>query len=95
MAKALKINPRDNVAVVLADVSPGEEIVVTTDDTVVRIEARQAIASGHKIALMDLGNDQPIIKYGEEIGRAQGEIGAGDWVHLHNLTCRRGHEKPA
>lgn len=95
MAKALKINPRDNVAVVLADVRPGEEIVVTTDEKVVRLEARQAIAFGHKIALADLHNDQPIIKYGEEIGRAQGEIGAGDWIHLHNLTCRRGHEKPA
>lgn len=95
MAKALKINPRDNVAVVLADVNPGEEIVVTTDEKVVHIEARQAIPFGHKIALTDLGSDQPIIKYGEEIGRAQGKIGAGDWVHLHNLTCRRGHEKSA
>ena len=93
MAKALKINPRDNVAVVLADVRPGEEIVVTTDEGVVRLEARQAIAFGHKIALADLHADQPIIKYGEEIGRAQTEISAGDWIHLHNLTCRRGHEQ--
>ena len=95
MAKALKINPRDNVAVVLADARPGEEIVVTTDGEVVRLEARQAIAFGHKIALADLHADQPIIKYGEEIGRAQTEIVAGDWIHLHNLTCRRGHEQPA
>jgi altronate dehydratase small subunit len=92
MAKALKINPRDNVAVVLADVAPGEEVVVTTDHEVVRLAARQAIAFGHKIALTALDNDQPIIKYGEEIGRAQGQIGAGDWIHLHNLACRRGHE---
>lgn len=95
MAKALKINPADNVAVVLADVRSGEEIVVTTGGEAVRLEARQAIAFGHKIALADLHEDQPIIKYGEEIGRAQTEIGAGDWIHLHNLTCRRGHEGPA
>jgi altronate dehydratase small subunit len=95
MAKALKINPRDNVAVVLADVRPGEEIVVTTDAEVIRLAARQAIAFGHKIALTELHADQPIIKYGEEIGRAQTLIGAGEWVHLHNLTCRRGHDQPA
>jgi altronate dehydratase small subunit len=96
MAKALKINPADNVAVVLSDVRPGEEIVVTTDDgVVIRLEARQAVAFGHKIALADLHPDQPIIKYGEEIGRAQTEIVAGDWIHLHNLTCRRGHQEPA
>jgi len=95
MAKALRINPRDNVAVVLADVRPGEEVVVTTDGEVVRLEARQAIAFGHKIALTDLHTEEPIIKYGEEIGRAQMEIDAGDWIHLHNLNCRRGHEQPA
>jgi altronate dehydratase small subunit len=95
MAKALKINPADNVAVVLADVRPGEGIVVTTDRESVCLDARQAIAFGHKIALADIHTDQPIIKYGEEIGRAQTEIAAGDWIHLHNLTCRRGHAEPA
>lgn len=93
MAKALKINPRDNVAVVLADVRPGDEVVVTTAGEAVRLEARQAIAFGHKIALTDLHADEPIIKYGEEIGRAQTKIIAGDWIHLHNLTCRRGHDQ--
>ncbi len=95
MAKALKIDPRDNVAVVLSDVGPGEEIVVKTDGKVIRLEARQAIAFGHKIALADLCTDEPIIKYGEEIGRAQREIVAGDWIHLHNLVCRRGHDQSA
>ena len=95
MAKALKINPCDNVAVVLADVRPGEEVVVTTDQEVVRIAARQEIPFGHKVALTDLGIDEPIVKYGEEIGRAQVPIAAGDWIHLHNLTCRRGHDQPA
>lgn len=95
MAKALKIHPADNVAVVLADVCSGEEITVTIGGEAIRLAARQAVAFGHKIALSDLHTDQPIIKYGEEIGRAQTEIAAGDWIHLHNLTCRRGHEGPA
>ena len=95
MAKALKINSADNVAVVLADVKPGDPITVTTDGEALCLDARQDIAFGHKVALADIHTDQPIIKYGEEIGRALNEIGAGDWVHLHNLTCRRGHEQPA
>ena len=92
MIKALKINPRDNVAVLLTDAKAGEAVEVITDSGVLHLDARDDIAFGHKIALADLHADQPIIKYGEEIGRAQTEIGAGDWIHLHNLTCRRGHE---
>ncbi|MCE5265892.1 MAG: UxaA family hydrolase [Deltaproteobacteria bacterium] len=95
MAKALKINPADNVAVVLANVRTGEEIEVTAEGGAIRLEARQAVAFGHKVALSDLEPDQPIIKYGEEIGRAQTRIAAGDWIHLHNLTCRRGHDGQA
>ena len=95
MAKALKINAGDNVAVVLADVKAGEEVGVMTDTDVVQIRAQQDIAFGHKIALADLTVDQPIIKYGEEIGRARTAILAGDWIHLHNLYCRRGHEDRA
>jgi hypothetical protein len=51
MAKALKINAGDNVAVVLADVKAGEEVGVVTDTDVVQIRAQQDIAFGHKIAL--------------------------------------------
>ncbi|OHE22342.1 MAG: altronate dehydratase [Syntrophus sp. GWC2_56_31] len=91
MAKALKINTRDNCAVLLTDVKGGEPVEVRTDAGVSRLDARCAIASGHKIALVGLAVDQPIIKYGEEIGRAQTAIEPGDWIHLHNVYCRRGH----
>ncbi len=93
MAKALKINPRDNVAVLLGEIRSGETADVATGAEVIRIRARQEIAFGHKIALADLDPDQPIIKYGEEIGRARTAIIAGDWIHIHNLYCRRGHEE--
>jgi hypothetical protein len=92
VTKALKINARDNCAVLLADVKKGEPVEVHADAGVSRLDARCAIASGHKIALVSLAVDQPIIKYGEEIGRAQAAIEAGDWIHLHNVYCRRGHE---
>jgi len=92
MAKALKINARDNCAVLLADVKKDETVEVRSETGVFSLNARCAIALGHKIALVSLTADQPIIKYGEEIGRAQTAIEAGDWIHLHNVYCRRGHE---
>jgi hypothetical protein len=92
VAKALKINTRDNVAVLLEGIRSGETADVMTGEGVMHMEARQEIAFGHKIALANLSADQPIIKYGEEIGRARTAIFAGDWIHLHNLYCRRGHE---
>ena len=92
MAKALKINNRDNCAVLLADVKAGETVEVQTDTGMVRLNARHDIALGHKITLINLDADQPIIKYGEEIGRAMTAIEAGDWIHLHNIYCRRGHD---
>ena len=92
MAKALKINARDNCAVLLADVKKGETVEVRSETGVLSLNARCAIVLGHKIALTSLAADQPIIKYGEEIGRAQTAIEAGDWIHLHNVYCRRGHE---
>jgi altronate dehydratase small subunit len=92
MAKALKIDTRDNCAVLLADVKKGESVEVRTDAGVISLSARCDIASGHKIALASLAVDQPIVKYGEEIGRTRAAIQGGDWIHLHNVYCRRGHE---
>ncbi len=93
MVKALRINDRDNCAVLLADVKKGETVEVRTLTGTVHLDARQDIMMGHKIALVSLGVDQPIVKYGEEIGRAGAAIEAGGWIHLHNVICRRGHEK--
>ena len=91
MAKALKIDARDNCAVLLADVKKGEAVEVRTDTGVLLLSAGSTIAFGHKIALVSVAVDQPIIKYGEEIGRASTAIHGGDWIHLHNVSCRRGH----
>ncbi|MDI6725905.1 MAG: UxaA family hydrolase, partial [Smithellaceae bacterium] len=91
MTKALIINPRDNVAVVLAEVKAGTAVEVTTAEGTIVIAAREDIRFGHKIALRELAADEPVIKYGEEIGQARTIINIGDWVHLHNLDCRRGH----
>jgi hypothetical protein len=81
--------------VLLDNIRSGETVDVAAGAEVMHIQARQEIAFGHKIALANLDADQSIIKYGEEIGRARTAIGTGDWIHLHNLYCRRGHEDQA
>lgn len=92
MAKALQIHPDDNVAVVLADVKQGEEVLVNSEKGLQNIKAKNDIPFGHKIALKDLEADCSLIKYGEEIGRAESMIVAGEWIHLHNVYCERGRE---
>lgn len=43
------------------------------------------IPAGHKFALKDIKRGEPIIKYGEIIGRASNDIKKGEWVHTHNV----------
>ncbi|WP_201263855.1 UxaA family hydrolase, partial [Bradyrhizobium canariense] len=38
------------------------------------------VPQGHKLALVEIAKDQPIIRYGEIIGYAIDAIAAGDWV---------------
>jgi hypothetical protein len=82
----LIINPRDNVATALVDLAPG---------TTVRADGRQVvtaqrIASGHKVALVDIPAGEPVIKYGAPIGTTTRPILAGEHVHTHNLSSTRG-----
>ncbi len=92
MAKALQIHQGDNVAVVLSDVKQGEEVLANTEAGVVTLTAKNDIPFGHKVALQELEVHVPIIKYGEEIGKAKSLITIGEWIHLHNVYCERGRE---
>jgi altronate dehydratase len=49
------------------------------------VTAREAIPSGHKIALRDVAAGEVVLKYGQPIGIAREAIPAGSWVHDHNL----------
>ena len=43
------------------------------------------LADGHKYALRDIASGENIVKYGQPIGHATENIGAGDHVHTHNV----------
>lgn len=51
----------------------------------IRVEVKQDIPAGHKLALEDIAAGSPVIKYGYPIGTAAGDIRAGEWIHTHNL----------
>jgi len=86
---ATVLAPSDNVATLLAPAEEGATVAIDTRDGEMRVDAREAIALGHKIALADLAPGDRIVKYGECIGVATAPIVRGAWVHVHNLRSLR------
>jgi altronate dehydratase small subunit len=74
------------VATLLCTVSAGDEITVQGAGPVRRITACEAIHFGHKVALVHISSDAPIVKYGVTVGLTTAPVKPGEWVHLHN--CR-------
>jgi altronate dehydratase len=82
----LVISDRDNVATALQALEPGRQLEVTGGG----VSVREAVPSGHKIALRTIHTGEAVIKYGSPIGLATAEIPAGAHVHTHNLASTRG-----
>jgi len=82
-AKAVLLREDDDVAVAAAPIPEGATIELGG----VAIRARAPIALGHKVAVRDRAEGEPVRKYGQVIGFASGTIRAGDHVHVHNLRA--------
>lgn len=80
--KALRTDPKDNVAVITESVAAGDTVRVS-DGSV--LTAAEAIETGHKIALDDIPAGEMVIKYGVPIGQTSENIEKGAFVHTHNL----------
>lgn len=81
MAKFIKLNPNDNVAVCLEIGQTGDKVVIDNQQIVLSND----IPVGHKVALRPIAVDADVIKYGAPIGHAIAEIHVGEHVHTHNL----------
>lgn len=79
---ALRLNPRDNVAIAKVDLEPG---TVMTLESGARVQLRQSVPSGHKLALEEIPAGRPVRRYGQVIGCASRAIRPGDYVHTHNV----------
>jgi len=73
--RLIRLNPRDNVAIVAND---GGLSVGTEVDGVVLTER---VPQGHKVLLAALPEGGEVLRYGVVIGRAARDLPAGCWVH--------------
>ncbi|MEC9004203.1 MAG: altronate dehydratase family protein [Planctomycetota bacterium] len=79
---AIHLHSNDNIGVATRNLNAGEVISVATSE----ITLQEDVPTGHKFALESLTADQQIFKYGQSIGITSDAIGAGHWVHTHNLA---------
>lgn len=86
MKAAIVISERDNVATALEPLERGRTLDVAGHHLI----TREAIPSGHKVALIDISAGSPVVKYGSPIGTAACAITAGTHVHTHNVASDRG-----
>jgi (2R)-sulfolactate sulfo-lyase subunit alpha len=91
MHKALAHKRGDDVAVAVAAISEGEEIVVlyVDDDGKQVVRARADVPYGHKVALQPLAAGDPVLEYSTQVGVARTNIAEGDYVHTHNIKTAR------
>lgn len=77
---AIRIHPGDNVAVAIRPLVAGE--------TAAHVVVRDDVPAGHKLALRDLEQGEPVVKYGFPIGATTQPVPAGSWVHSHNMRTQ-------
>jgi altronate hydrolase len=79
---ALVLNSRDDVAIAKKEIPAGTVL----EDTDGRIEVRQDIRPGHKVARHARRTGEEVRRYGQVIGFATSDIAVGDHVHTQNLA---------
>jgi SAF domain len=83
--KWLWLHREDNVAMALTDFAAGNVVQIDGSEIVLK----DPVEYGHKFAVRDIREGQPIIKYAERIGVAGQDISAGEHVHVHNVKSLR------
>src|SRR5271156_2387103 len=72
----IRVHPDDNVAIVVNEggLPPGTQLANG-------LTLSEAIPEAHKVALSDIAQGAPIVRYGAVIGYAESPIAKGSWVH--------------
>ena len=82
----------DSVGVVVVEgVKAGQELTgwIMDQDREIKVQAKNDIPIGHKLATRELKADATVIKYGVDIGRAVAPIQVGEHAHVHNIKTKR------
>ncbi len=79
--RRIQVAPGDNVAIVVNGLGlpAGTEF---PDGLVLN----HFVPQGHKVALADIADGADIVRYGEVIGTAKGDIRRGDWINEDNVV---------
>ena len=77
----VQVHPSDNVAIIVNE--DGLPAGARFDSGLV---LREQIPEAHKVALRDIHQGAPVIRYGAVIGHAEQAIAQGSWVHEGILT---------
>ena len=77
----IQVHARDNVAIVANE--GGLPAGAQFDSGLTLLEA---VPEAHKLALSDIAQGGPIVRYGEVIGYARAPIAQGSWVHEGGTT---------
>jgi hypothetical protein len=88
----LLLDVGDTVATAVVDLPAGREVSVADAASVDAdaVTLAEDVPFGHKFALLAHAPGDPVLKYGERIGRATAAIEPGEWVHTHNCESTRG-----
>lgn len=89
MLNTMIIDAKDNVAVAIEPIHKGDPATYVLDGKTKTLTVQEDITIYHKLAVRDIPAGTPVIKYGEHIGIASQNIGAGEHVHEHNVTSHR------
>ena len=83
---------KDNVGVVVIEkITQNQDCNcwIMENDKSVKIQSKNDIQLGHKIAMVDLNEGDTILKYGHDIGKVVKKIKKGEHVHVHNVKTKK------
>ena len=75
MDKTVVMNAEDNVATCLTDLKSGETAALNVNGRRSTVTIKGDIPFGHKLALIDIGAGENVVKYAEVIGVASDHLG--------------------
>ena len=86
----LVLNPQHNVGMALSRLEVGTEARFSCESRDYTVVVKDEIPPLHKVALEEIPERGPVLKYGHMIGRAMQRIQPGMHVHTHNLEDEYG-----
>lgn len=86
----IQLHELDNVGTAMRVIEANTTANIHSPKDNARLQVKDQILEGHKVALCQINQGEKVRKYGYVIGTATKNIFPGQHVHLHNLLSERG-----